>query len=219
MPRSKSPKSAETRAHILDVAKDLFGAKGFQATTLREIADRADVALGLTYRYFPQKQHLALALYGELADAFADATAHQKPASLADGFARAMRKKLELLAPHREAIAALFAASLTAADSVSIVGDTTRAIRDRVRGVFMGVAARATDLVGFAPDELATVLYGAHLLVVLAWLLDRDAKVTTYVTASHDVIAAATPFLALPPVRLALAQIARSLDSFLEGSS
>ena len=66
---------------------------------------------------------------------------------------------------------------------------------------------------------LASVLYGAHLLVVLAWLLDRKASATAYVSMSRDVIARVMPFYALPPVRQALAHVTRALDSFLEGTS
>lgn len=223
MPRSKTtPKSEQTRSHILDVAKELFRTNGFQATTLREIADRADVALGLTYRYFPQKQHLALAVYLDLAEALVDGTRNDKPAPLADGFASVMKKKLKLLGPHREAIAALFAASLTSPDAVSVVGSTTSTVRHRVRSVFEGVVARSTDLGTLDAREaqvLASVLYGAHLLVVLAWLLDPKASATAYVATSRDAIARALPFFALPPVREGLAQVAQALDSFLEGTS
>ncbi len=223
MPRAKTtPKSEQTRAHILETAKRLFREQGFQNTTLRRIADEADVAVGLSYRYFPQKEDLALALYLELADQLEEATRHGKSAPLADGFASSMRKKLRLLAPHREALAALFAASLTSAGAVSVVGAAAAPVRERVRAVFRRVVEHATDLPALDAGErsaLVSVLYGAHLLVVLAWLVDKRASTATYVAVSNDALARVIPFLSLPPVRAALVQVARSVDSFLEASS
>jgi AcrR family transcriptional regulator len=223
MPRPKTTtKSEQTRAHIFETAKRLFRAKGFQNTTLRSIADEADVALGLSYRYFPQKQDLALALYLELAEQLETENRHAKPAPLADGFATAMRKKLRLITPHREAIAALFAASLTNPGAVSVVGASAAPVRERVRAVFARVVEQATDLTGLDSAErqsLASVLYGVHLVVVLAWLVDPRGSAAAYVGASKDVLARAVPFLSLPPARQALAQVARSLDSFLENAS
>jgi AcrR family transcriptional regulator len=223
MPRAKTtPKSEQTRAHILETAKRLFREQGFQTTTLRRIAEEADVAVGLSYRYFPQKEDLALALYLELADQLEDATRGAKPAPLADGFAAAIKKKLRLLAPHREALAALFAASLTHTGAASVVGGAAAPVRERVRGVFARVVESATDLPALdAPERgaLVSVLYAAHLLVVLAWLVDKRASTPTYVAVSNDALARVIPFLALPPVRAALVQVAHSVDSFLEASS
>lgn len=223
MQRQKTTtKSEQTRAHILETAKRLFRAKGFQNTTLRSIANEADVALGLSYRYFPQKQDLALALYLELADQLEAENRHAKPAPLADGFAIAMRKKLRLITPHREAIAALFASSLVSSGAVSVVGASASPVRERVRGVFARVVENATDLSALDAAErhsLASVLYGIHLVVVLAWLVDPRGSSATYIGASKDALARAVPFLSLPPVRQALAHVARSLDSFLENAS
>jgi AcrR family transcriptional regulator len=222
MPRAKTtPKSEQTRAHILETAKRLFREQGFEATTLRRIADEADVSVGLSYRYFPQKEDLALALYLELAAQLEETTRNEKRASLADGFAGALRKKLRLLAPHREALAALFAASLSAG-AVSVVGAAAAPVRERVRAVFERVVEHATDLPALDDAErsaLVSLLYGAHLLVVLAWLVDKRASAPTYVAVSNDAVARVIPFLSLPPVRTALVQVARSLNSFLEASS
>lgn len=44
-----------TRAAILDAARDLFKAKGYEATTVREIAERAEIGERTFYRYFEDK--------------------------------------------------------------------------------------------------------------------------------------------------------------------
>src|SRR3954454_5137634 len=46
------------RRRILDTAVELATDGGYDAVQMREVADRADVALGTLYRYFPSKVHL-----------------------------------------------------------------------------------------------------------------------------------------------------------------
>lgn len=56
-------KSAEQRrADILDAAVRLFGVRGFNETTVEEIAEAAGVAKGTIYLYFPSKDHILMAL-------------------------------------------------------------------------------------------------------------------------------------------------------------
>ncbi|MFC6647455.1 TetR/AcrR family transcriptional regulator [Granulicella cerasi] len=47
---------------ILQVAEDLFAARGFEATTMTEVAEAAGSSIGSLYSYFPDKKALALAL-------------------------------------------------------------------------------------------------------------------------------------------------------------
>ena len=48
-------RSSKTRQHIYRVASNLFLEKGYDATTLKDIAEAADVSTGTLYRYFPSK--------------------------------------------------------------------------------------------------------------------------------------------------------------------
>jgi AcrR family transcriptional regulator len=56
-------KSDETRARILGAAMELFRQKGFEETTMREIAAGAGVATGAAYYYFDSKDAIVLAFY------------------------------------------------------------------------------------------------------------------------------------------------------------
>ncbi|MCW2832337.1 MAG: kstR 2 [Nocardioides sp.] len=51
----------ERRERILDATIALASHGGFDAVQMRAVADRADVALGTLYRYFPSKIHLLVA--------------------------------------------------------------------------------------------------------------------------------------------------------------
>jgi TetR/AcrR family transcriptional regulator, cholesterol catabolism regulator len=48
----------ERRKRILEATLALASKGGYEAVQMREVADRADVALGTLYRYFPSKIHL-----------------------------------------------------------------------------------------------------------------------------------------------------------------
>lgn len=52
----------------MDAARELFLEKGFEATSMSEIARRAEVAQGTFYLYFPSKQEVLAAIMRELID-------------------------------------------------------------------------------------------------------------------------------------------------------
>src|ERR1700690_3268239 len=56
-------KAAATGGKILDAALELFRTRGYDATTMREIAAKAGVATGAAYYYFPSKDALVMAFY------------------------------------------------------------------------------------------------------------------------------------------------------------
>src|SRR5579871_6441681 len=57
----------ERRKRILDATLTLASKGGYDAVQMRAVAERADVALGTLYRYFPSKIHL---LVGALTEEF-----------------------------------------------------------------------------------------------------------------------------------------------------
>ncbi|MBZ5733424.1 TetR family transcriptional regulator [Nocardioides sp. TRM66260-LWL] len=54
----------ERRKRILDATIALASEGGFDAVQMRSVAERADVALGTLYRYFPSKIHLLVSALG-----------------------------------------------------------------------------------------------------------------------------------------------------------
>jgi TetR/AcrR family transcriptional regulator, cholesterol catabolism regulator len=53
---SKEP--SERRADVVTIAAELFGQKGFRATTVREIADAAGILSGSLYHHFDSKESI-----------------------------------------------------------------------------------------------------------------------------------------------------------------
>src|SRR3954464_7800768 len=60
------------RRRILQAAAELATEGGFDAVQMREVAERADVALGTLYRYFPSKIHLLVSVLADEMDELHD---------------------------------------------------------------------------------------------------------------------------------------------------
>src|SRR6516164_8846769 len=61
----RSRKKVKTRLAIEDAALALFDEQGYEATTVEEIAERAEVSTTTFFRYFPSKAEVLLSDHGE----------------------------------------------------------------------------------------------------------------------------------------------------------
>lgn len=61
-PTRREKRLKATREQILAAAAALIAARGFEATTVEDIAERADVAKGTLYYHFSSKEEIAVAL-------------------------------------------------------------------------------------------------------------------------------------------------------------
>jgi AcrR family transcriptional regulator len=64
-PAPGRPDDAAARDRILDAAEDLIAEAGYDATPTARIAERAGVAKGLVFYYFPRKDDVLKALFAE----------------------------------------------------------------------------------------------------------------------------------------------------------
>ena len=55
--------ACERRIQILEVALKLFAERGVEGTTIKQIAERADISVGLLYHYFDGKASLLEAIF------------------------------------------------------------------------------------------------------------------------------------------------------------
>lgn len=173
-PPGRSNKGNQTAERLYKVALALFGRQGFQATTMREIAQRAGVSPGLLYRYFPSKEAVLLRLYGELSQAYA-ARMHELPnGDWSERVLAATRLSLETLEPHRSALIGLLGVLVNTGDN-SLFGAHTKMSRERVMEAFECAVCRSEAPPPCA-QSLGRIAYFAHLGVLLFWLLDRSEK-------------------------------------------
>ena len=212
-------KSELTRQRILECALRLFAAKGYEETTMRDIAKEAGYSLGLTYRYFTGKEDLVLVLYRSLAVEL-EAYVNTLPlAPLADRFQSSVRKQLEFMDLHRDTLSAIFGTALNPESKAGVFGENTADIRRQSRTIYLTVVNGAKD----APREshrnqLATILYGLHLAVVFFWMIDRSRdtqRTSQLLTFLHDMLVLIYPLLMLPPVSNALGRLAQIIGPLL----
>jgi AcrR family transcriptional regulator len=67
------------RAQVIEAASALAAAGGYDAVQMRDVADRAGVALGTLYRYFPSKDQLLVATLVESASELRDRLSQKPP--------------------------------------------------------------------------------------------------------------------------------------------
>ncbi len=77
--RSLTDSQLERRERILTACVELATEGGWEAVQMREVASRAEVALGTLYRYFPSKEHLLLSLMLDQVRALADRLSVRPP--------------------------------------------------------------------------------------------------------------------------------------------
>jgi AcrR family transcriptional regulator len=203
-PQGQTSQGAASREHLYTVALRLIAKRGYEATTLRDIAKEADVSAGLLYRYFPSKQAVVLALYDELSAEYARRAAEMPSGKWRDRFIFALNTSLDVLKPHRIALRALTSV-LVGNPEEGIFAASTAFSRVRVQQVFESAINQATD----APKQplaeaLGRLLYVVHLAVLLWWLLDRSAgqrATSALVLLTKQLLPSAALAVRVPPVR------------------
>jgi AcrR family transcriptional regulator len=61
----REEKSERSRRQVLDAALDLFSQQGYRATSVRDIAEKAEVSTGNLYHHFPDKEAIFNGLLNE----------------------------------------------------------------------------------------------------------------------------------------------------------
>ena len=170
-----SPTKGElTRARIVDVALDLFAQQGYDATTMRAIAQAAGVSTGNAYQYFAGKDHLVQAFYErsqlEHAEAAREALRSDDLATRLHGVLTA---RIDTMQPYRAFAASFFR---TAADPSSPLSPFS-AESAPARAMATAIYAEVLDGVKLAPglrEELPGLLWLYQMGVVLFWVHDRS---------------------------------------------
>ena len=134
-------KKEQTRQRIADVALRLFAERGFDAVTVNEVAEAAEVAKATLFSYFPAKE--SLVLHGIAGDDLAGIVARRPPG----------QTFLEALRAHYRALA-----------SAQIPEAELEALVTRVRVIWDSPALQgaANDLLYQERQGLAQVLAGEY---------------------------------------------------------
>jgi len=170
-------RAEDTRRKIYEAAMELFREKGFEPTTMRDIAAKAGVALGGAYYYFSAKDAIVLAFYSEMQEQsngpVLEALAGRK--KLKERIQCILEKRLELLEPNRKFCAALFRHAPDSADPLSPFSEETRPIREgAIEHLRIAVDGSDAKVPADLKPRLPYLLWLYQMALIMFWLYDRS---------------------------------------------
>lgn len=168
-------KAQETRERILDAALTLFRERGFDRTTMRDVAAEAGMATGAAYYYFRSKEDLVMAFYLRTNEA-ARQPVEELLASTKDPRKR-IRGLIELkfrqFSEHRILMKALLRAGIDPHDPLSPFGEETRAIREENIGWYArALEGAAIRVPADVLPHLPMLLWLYHMGLIMLWIID-----------------------------------------------
>lgn len=174
----KVKKSEETRRRILEAALELFREKGFEQTTMREIAERASMALGAAYYYFDSKEKLVFAYYQasleEMQEYIAQPTI-QEVRSLKERLQLVLDYKFRQMRPYRSFLGVLFRVAADPSSPLSPFGEQTREIRESSIRIFQQMLEGSEPSIpSDMKEHLPRLLWLLQMGLILFWLHDHS---------------------------------------------
>ena len=176
-PRSRAKvRGPRTRRLIEQVAHQLFLQKGFNQTSMLDIAEQAHVAPATVHYHFATKEEIVFGFYRASLDQF-ERSAQEicaESSQLEKRLRRLMATKLLELRPYRSFMKSLLRFSLDPDSPISPFSPKSREIRDRVVGVF----ARALDGCDykFSAEQrlrVPVLLWLVQMGLIFVWLHDE----------------------------------------------
>ena len=162
-----TPNQAARRTRVIDAALELAAEGGYDAVQMRDVAGRAQVALGTIYRYFSSKDHLLAACQVELWEAQA-ASLHDRPpsgASAADRVVSVLTRAMRGAETEPQRTAALVTASASPDPAVRECQAEMMAIMDAVL-----LAAMHDHVDPMRAEEIAVTLRQVWFAWLLGWV-------------------------------------------------
>jgi AcrR family transcriptional regulator len=169
-------KGGQTRQHIFESALALFRENGFDATTMKQVAERADVVKSAAYYYFPSKEAIIQAYY-EAVQSEQERICDEVFAGTKDLKARlssAMHTKFDLAKDDRRLLGVVFRYTGEPQHPLSCLGKGTADMRRRATAVFQ----RAIELERMPKDLeqlLPLALWSLQMGLLVMFLYDDSA--------------------------------------------
>jgi AcrR family transcriptional regulator len=198
-------KADATRAHIFKTALGLFRKKGFDATTMRDVASEADVALGSAYYYFPSKEAIVSSYYDHVQVEHRRSSLEilAQTQNLKTRLIRITEAKLDILKDDRKFLAALFRYGGDPDHPLSWFGPETRRHRESCMRTFAEVLEPErlpADVAEIAPLGLWALDMG----ILLYFLYDTSSgqeRTRKLAAGAMDLVVLARQFVTFPLLR------------------
>ena len=188
-------KKKATRETLARAALELFAERGYDETTLAEIAEAAGVSTRTIFAYFPSKEDILFSTLQTMCGSFSEALAERPAgtdalAALRDFILASAHEKTEL--DHR--LGEVIAADPTLASHK----------RARIAELQEVIAAAIADDLGVGPDDLRPQVAAASLTAAFE-VLERQTRGVSAAPTPEQIAAAIDPIIAF--VRAGLAAL------------
>ena len=220
MARKKAKKAEQTKQRLLDVSLELFLKKGFENTTMREIAANAGLAPGAAYYHFSSKESMIFDFYENSYEAhliLVDEILAQKK-SLKDRLAGVVAAQIQVAEPYKGISKALFKTAIDPDQDISPFSQASKPLRDKNIAIMVQVLEGSTRK---APPKLRAALPELFWLfkmgMILYWLHDRSTdgqKTYRLINKGADIIAKVIGVAGLPVIQSVSAKALGLLDEF-----
>jgi AcrR family transcriptional regulator len=216
--RSKTPKGEQTRERILDAALDLFRTRGYADTTMRQIADAAEVAVGNAYYYFASKDQLILAFYErnhrDHLEILGDALDRTK--DFQDRLRVVLRTKIDAAMPYRRLSTKLFTSAADPESPLSPFSPESAPLRTEAVRLMADVVAGSGLRVGKdLRADLPELLWLYEMGIILYWVHDASpecAKTYALIDKTVPMVERLIGIAKLPVVRPMVRELVGMLD-------
>lgn len=179
-PRPKATlKAKATGEKILDVALGLFRTKGFDDTTMRDIAAKAGVATGAAYYYYPSKDAIVMAFYQRTFDEMQAKIGKvlDAPGTLEVRMRELIRVKLEHFGRNRGVLRGILKNGADPKHPVSPFSAETKAFREMEISWFRTlVGDEAVRLPRELEARIPEVLWVLHIGMIFFWIADDSPR-------------------------------------------
>lgn len=202
------PKSSRTRALLRQVALESFLERGYDATTMRLIAEQAEVSVGDAYYHFETKNDLLRELYRAVRDAHRSAAMAELEGTpdLVDRIAVVYRAGLDQITPYHAHAAEFLSAAMAPGSGVNPLTPEAADARADTEALFVEAVrgARRGGLPREMADALPSVLFLGHLLLTQFWTYDRSpgqARTQRLLAGGIRLLRTALPLAKMPLLR------------------
>jgi AcrR family transcriptional regulator len=206
-PPARTARGERARAAIFAAAMDLFAGRGYEATTMRAIAERAGVSLGASYHYFPSKSHLVLEFYRLCHERHQAACAPilARERDLGARLHGVIRAVVMTCEPFHDVSASIFSTVADPSSPLNAFGVESQPLRDEVIALYARVVEGSSAHVpADVAAELPRLLWLYQMGVLYFWMLDASPgrlRTLEVVDETCDLVVRLVSLSNLPPLR------------------
>lgn len=213
-----TPRAQQTRGAIIEAALELFRSRGYEATTMRAVAERAGVSTGNAYYYFNSKEELIQEFY---ARSYAEhLTASRAVLDQERDFTARLRGTLRALidvqAPYHAFAATFYKHAAEPSSPLSPFSSQSSPTRASAISLYREVVDGSNVRVSAdLADRLPELLWLASMGVILYWVHDTSpgcAKTYRLIDAAVPVIGRLVAASRIPVLRGALRDVTAIID-------